>query len=663
MSETQYCKTCRKNLVLNDFRRGKRLYKTCHICRGKKAEVRGGLKNICETCGINAIFNYPEFSFGARCSQHKELTMQDIKHKRCLFEGCEKIPWYGAEGVKTGTFCAEHKLPDSVYVGKRILCISEGCDKRAVCSETPDSVCRFCIQHSPVGAINKAVKLCAEKGCEERGYYCSEEKPNELYCKIHSEAETMSRKHKEPVCSETGCTDVAKYNFADQTKALFCKQHASDIMRPVNRLRCLHEGCTLFPGYNYRGETKGLYCETHIPDDTMVVVHGKRCENEACQKWASFNHKGQKSGRFCKEHCPDANMVNVRAKQCAYEECETAPTFNFEGEKKGIFCFRHKLPHMVSMSANQCISEGCHKTATYNYESEKQGQYCFLHCPDELMCDVVNRKCRFANCNTRAIYGYLGQPATACAKHQNNTLMFAKRYESCLQCDSLAEYGPYRNPLRCLEHRLSEDYCLQGQTCVGCLRENELCNKDGYCITYCKPDIEFSKAKAARRLKELYALDYVSKNTKTYFTHKDDCVIDSVCVKRRPDRIYDCLTYFLVIEVDENQHSGYSCGVYDRDTTELRRMVQIHEAVNMGQTPVLFLRYNPDTYKPKEGQKRFNTDQRLQLLAKWVQKCLELPLETFVEGQIAIKYLFYDDFDQTDLSFEYIDDETISKVL
>ena len=74
------------------------------------------------------------------------------------------------------------------------------------------------------------------------------------------------------------------------------------------------------------------------------------------------------------------------------------------------------------------------------------------------------------------------------------------------------------------------------------------------------------------------------------FEFKHDKIPDQSCNKYRPDFILDCATHIIVLEVDENQHSGYQC------LCEQSRMVNIHQDVGGG-LPVVFIRYNPDSYK------------------------------------------------------------------
>jgi len=459
MSGIQLCSSCKKNISINDFIFEDKTLKTCITCRNRKSEKRK--KNICEECGIRAIFNFEEFSFGIRCVKHKEIGMINVISKTCEHEGCKTQPIYNNEGELKARFCNEHK--------------------------------------------------------------------------------------------EIGMVDVK-----DKT--------------------CEHEGCKTQPIYNNEGELKA---------------------------------------RFCNEH-KEIGMVDLKHKTCEHEGCKTRPTYNNEGELKARFCNEHKEIGMINVKDKTCEHEGC---------------------------------------KTRPRFGYINQTATHCTQHKL-PLMFRKRKVECQEenCTEISEYG-VEEPTHCFLHQKENQLCLLGQRCINCHRENELCNKEQICLTYCRPTELSITAKKIVKKKEGLVLSYLDKNIKSDINPIDDKIIDTSCVKRRPDRVYDCGLYFLVIEVDENQHKSYSNGCsFDVKTQELRRMIQIHEALSTGMTPVIFLRFNPDNFRVKGNLQKVNMQKRLEILCKWVNYCLNLKEKDLSMNQIRIKHLFYDEYDETNIDFEVIDD-------
>jgi hypothetical protein len=234
--------------------------------------------------------------------------------------------------------------------------------------------------------------------------------------------------------------------------------------------------------------------------------------------------------------------------------------------------------------------------------------------------------------------------------------MFKNRKSECQEenCKEISEYGK-EEPIHCFFHQKEGDMCLLGQICKQCNRENELCNSEQICLTYCRPSEISIIAKKIIKKKESLVLSYLDKNIKTDIKPIDDRIIDPSCVKRRPDRVYDCGSYFVILEVDEHQHKSYSnsCS-YDSKKQELRRMSQIHEALSNGMMPVIFLRFNPDNFKVKGKIQKVNMQKRLEILSKWLLYCLNL--NTVNIKPLQIKYLFFDEYDETNSKFEYIDD-------
>jgi hypothetical protein len=66
-----------------------------------------------------------------------------------------------------------------------------------------------------------------------------------------------------------------------------------------------------------------------------------------------------------------------------------------------------------------------------------------------------------------------------------------------------------------------------------------------------------------------------------------DKIIDNSCSRRRPDVLIDCYTHCVILELDENQHFGYSC--------ENKRICELFQ--DLGSRPLVVLRLNPDSYK------------------------------------------------------------------
>ena len=72
-----------------------------------------------------------------------------------------------------------------------------------------------------------------------------------------------------------------------------------------------------------------------------------------------------------------------------------------------------------------------------------------------------------------------------------------------------------------------------------------------------------------------------------------DKTIDGGCSSRKPDVLINCLTHFIIIECDENQHKSYKC--------EERRINELY--LDLGDRPLIMIRFNPDNYIDKNNIK------------------------------------------------------------
>jgi hypothetical protein len=74
------------------------------------------------------------------------------------------------------------------------------------------------------------------------------------------------------------------------------------------------------------------------------------------------------------------------------------------------------------------------------------------------------------------------------------------------------------------------------------------------------------------KLKEHYVMDALKEHYKDTLTMTFDKMIEGGCSKHRPDLFIDFGTHCLIIEIDENQHTNYSC--------EQKRMISLYEDIN-----------------------------------------------------------------------------------
>jgi hypothetical protein len=243
------------------------------------------------------------------------------------------------------------------------------------------------------------------------------------------------------------------------------------------------------------------------------------------------------------------------------------------------------------------------------------------------MVNVKDLRCIENGCTSLAAYRFPSQNKSHCAKHkQIGQIMYAGK--KCDECGDVAEYG-YRsdNILRkCEAHMEDTMYKLAIQLCIQC-QQLEPLNKQSLCIMCVE-------GRTTRILKQARVKEFFDAKGIKYVTC--DAIIDNgECNRLRPDFIIDCVTHYVVVEVDEFQHkkSSYGC--------EQSRMINIYSALGM---ETVFIRYNPDKYEC--GDKKNETEgRRLQTLLRIVNHMMQY--KNLMRLHLSVIYLFYDGNDQT----------------
>lgn len=153
----------------------------------------------------------------------------------------------------------------------------------------------------------------------------------------------------------------------------------------------------------------------------------------------------------------------------------------------------------------------------------------------------------YVNCNTKVII--------ICPNHgkfEQKPVNHINRSQGCIKCLSCRKCGLWR------------------------IWQNKLCS-------YCKPRIE---NKMYKKTKEYAVVKYLKeKLPDDEFIHNKSVGKDCTKGHLFPDIRFDCLSYQLIVEVDEHKHRGanYKC--------DEQRMYDI--IAKLGQ-PCVFIRYNPD---------------------------------------------------------------------
>ena len=169
---------------------------------------------------------------------------------------------------------------------------------------------------------------------------------------------------------------------------------------------------------------------------------------------------------------------------------------------------------------------------------------------------------------------------------------------------------------------------------------------DGYCVPCFVNDPKNADNPKMRnhKTKEKDVCDFILQNYPTFNWVADRKVQDG-CSRRRPDLLLELGSHIIIMEIDENKHSGYDC------RCENKRLMQISQ--DLQHRPIIFIRFNPDSYTlngktikscwklNKSGtiviSKRIEWQERLSTLVREIKYWIDSPTDKTVE----IVELFY----------------------
>ena len=381
--------------------------------------------------------------------------------------------------------------------------------------------------------------------------------------------------------------------------------------------------------------------------------NGRICTFVGCGKRRNFGNEGGKR-QFCGIH-KLPGMVNLKQKMCRHDGCITAASFGKEGGKPQ-FCGKHKLSGMVNIVCQRCEFEGCITAASFGNEGGK-AQFCSKHKLADMV-NVVTKRCKEDGCMTQPHWGIPGHRPIMCFKHKEvpitsqedgSILSIIKNPNSkCshTKCREPAVWG-IRNPDRCESHRYKDDLNLVEEPCKACglVWRLDPCTRK---CEYCDPKTQHNPRLAKQREVKQY-LQHGSKVP--MWSSYDSTPVDlKACGDReRPDFLWELPAWCVVLEVDEHQHNERA------EFCECARMVNITQSLGR---PTLWIRYNPDKYKPvATGQRQVHRKKRLQLLGDCILHSLEMLPEGVLEKGVmtAVMKLFFDGFDsQHSVQWEFI---------
>ena len=180
-----------------------------------------------------------------------------------------------------------------------------------------------------------------------------------------------------------------------------------------------------------------------------------------------------------------------------------------------------------------------------------------------------------------------------------------KQRATCRKCggSSICEHNKQRNHCRecggssfCVHNKFRFDCidCTPANACTNCLhnlkhrRYKPLCYE---CHARSHPGMRMKRCRVTREIYMTRVLMKSFPDTVMVF----DKIIEGGCSKRRPDVFMDLLTHVVIVECDEKQHKHKSYIAQ----CERRRKMELFQDV--GNRPVVFVRFNPDRYNGKGG--------------------------------------------------------------
>lgn len=575
-----------------------------------------GCRN-CVMCNKTPSFNYPSWgTFALYCTEHKLDGMEDIKNNICKANKCKIHANYNFEGTGRADFCSLHKQPGMISINNQ-ECEHPGCSTRASFNFNNEKNRRFCKQHKLDGMVGKCHKKCEFPKCSisasfnypgQKGKFCGSHK---LEGMINLNAK---------LCNFEGCEITANYNYPGE-KRKFCTAHKTDGMIDVNNNLCEFQGCSLHPCFNFENENRGRFCSYHKLNN-MINVVSPRCQYPQCNIIASYKFPYDKGLKFCAEHKQNG-MIN-RDKKCEFLECKNRASFNYQNEDGGRFCACHKLDNMIDKSSNLC--ECCSTRAIYNFIGEKKGRFCNFHKINGMI-NIKDKRCQHPDCELLACYGDLYERKKYCSRHAE--LYKAFKVATCENenCHSIALYNNINvyPALRCEQHKLDDDIALFEEKCTSCnldmlLDKNKLCS-------YCNINLKRVETDVSNYIRSKFPNNFIS----------NDKVISDGCSRKRPDIILDAGRYYIIIEVDEHQHKTYN------EECEYKRMFQIHQDFSQPEVGILFIRFNPDSYKI--NNKRINPKLSTRLLE--LEKYIYTIYRTYEQSGLSslrVCYMYYDNY-------------------
>ncbi len=436
-------------------------------------------------------------------------------------------------------------------------------------------------------------------------------------------------------CTFLGCKSRALYAVEGDPPSR-CNRHKSTFMIDVMNRRCEVLVCQKVASFGFEGNRKSR-CRAH-KEPLMECLTGYRCSSAGCKSSATFNVPG-KPARFCKRHSTDV-MLNVSgSRRCQALGCVRQANYG-EPQGKRTHCAEHRDEEiMIRKGIRYCESDTCYREATHGTVRLKPTR-CWDH-QEPGMTAVCRSICKLEDCTKLPWYGLPGFAATHCSQHRLAG-MISQPSKRCiaLNCRNLALYGVVKN-IHCEEHQEEGEVDLIERNCPSC-NLPQILGECGFC-EYCKPD-EFFRIV---RTRENLVINFMQREG-VKFDSLDTTINDAKCGRERPDASIDVGSHIVILEIDENQHKDRNASCEETRMFNLQQANGIH---------TVFIRFNPDGYRPAVGKSAVSLNRRLKtLLEIW-----DLWTSNVPNQPCFCHRLFYDGYDESILDVHAVTYESTLK--
>jgi hypothetical protein len=239
---------------------------------------------------------------------------------------------------------------------------------------------------------------------------------------------------------------------------------------------------------------------------------------------------------------------------------------------------------------SRCID--CGGSSICQHDKEK---YQCIDCGGNGICEHGKRKSQCIDCDGSSICEH-GKQKSHCIDCDGSSICdHGKRKYTCKDCGGIGICQHKKEKLKCI-------FCNPNCACILC--KNKRVNKTTSFYPHCEecfsnlyPD--HPKVRHYKR-KEHYFQDEINsrfENDEEDYKIIFNKTINDGCSNKRPDILIDLFLFILIVEFDEKQHKNSS---YTPECENMRMMTLFKD---LGNRPIVFIRFNPDCYIDDKGKR------------------------------------------------------------